>query len=136
LYDECKIINCDKLLALMFIELEKIFGKHISCAIAYYLGRALGNAIYNAARRLEYSPTLLERVFNKLVNMGIVDYFSLRKINGEVSCIEFSGKNVPICGGRAEYPIIRGLADALSENGFFNVSYRGKGRVRIIMLTK
>ncbi|RLG71396.1 MAG: hypothetical protein DRO23_12015 [Thermoprotei archaeon] len=136
MYDECKIINCNVLLALMFIELEKIFGKQISCTIAYYLGRALGNAIHNVTRKLEYSPSLLERVFNELVKMGIVDYFSLQKVNGEISCIEFSGKNMPMCRGRAEYPIVRGLADALAENGFFNISYKGKGRVRIVMFTK
>ncbi|RLG74446.1 MAG: hypothetical protein DRO23_06765 [Thermoprotei archaeon] len=136
MYEECKIINCNMLLTLMFAELEKIFGKQISCTIAYYLGRALGNAIHNVTRKLEYSPLLLERIFNELAKMGIVEYFRFQEINGGIPCIEFSGINMPMCRGRAEYPIIRGLADALAENGFFSVSYKGRGRVRIIMFVK
>ena len=136
MYEKYKAINCSMLLTLMFAELEKIFGKQITCTIAYYIGKSLGNAIHNVTRKLERPPSLLKKILNELIKMGIVSHIKLQEMDDRVSCIEISGVNIPMCRGKEEYPIIRGLADAFAENGFFSVTYKGKGRIEIILFIK
>lgn len=127
---------CYELFSLAFTEFERMFGKNISCTIAYYMGRSIGHALYSIFKYYGYTAKTVIEALNTLISMGIICYYNVYEVNGEELNIVIAGINVPRCYGKSEYPLIRGLADALAENGVFGPVYKGEGKVRLIVLNK
>lgn len=127
---------CCELFSLAFAEFEKVFGKNVSCTIAYYMGRSIGYALHSIIRYYGCTVKVISEMLNTLINMGVICYYKVHEIDGEELSIVITGINAPRCYGNSEYPLVRGLADALAENGMFNPIYKGKGKVKLTMFGK
>lgn len=115
-------------------ELEKLFGTSVTCTIIYYLGRALGNAIYTVFSKYGFTYETVVSVFETLSNIGIISGFRIHEEDGEIINVLLLGSPSKFkCESAAAHPVLKGIIEVLMENDVPCIAYEKENGIQIII---